>query len=114
MKPYTLTIRFRETDEYEAEVGAFMRDLSKHTDKSKNRFIIDLIGDYMKRSEQEQQEKAIIEKLRKMIREELQGFAVTNPDSEDKAETTFSVSEMTEDEEAANAASVLDDLELFF
>lgn len=35
MKPYTLTIRFRETDEYEAEVGAFMRDLSKHTDKSK-------------------------------------------------------------------------------
>ena len=50
MKPYTLTIRFRETDEYEAEVGAFMRDLSKHTDKSKNRFIIDLIGDYMKRS----------------------------------------------------------------
>ena len=68
MKPYTLTIRFRETDEYEAEVGAFMRDLSKHTDKSKNRFIIDLIGDYMKRSEQEQQEEAIIEKLRKMIR----------------------------------------------
>ena len=58
------------------------------------------------RKEQEQQEKAIIEKLRKMIREELQGFAVTNPDSEDK-------SEMTEDEEAANAASVLDDLELF-
>lgn len=113
MKPYTLTIRFRETDEYEAEVGAFMRDLSKHTDKSKNRFIIDLIGDYMKRSEQEQQEEAIIEKLRKMIREELQGFAVAKPDSEDKAETTFSVSEMTEDEEASNAASVLDDLELF-
>ena len=56
MKPYTLTIRFRETDEYEAEVGAFMKNLSKHTDKSKNRFIIDLIGDYMKRSEQEQQE----------------------------------------------------------
>ena len=102
MKPYTLTIRFRETDEYEAEVGAFMRDLSKHTDKSKNRFIIDIIGDYMKRSEQEE---AIIEKLRKMIREELQGFAVAKPDSEDK-------SEMTEDEEAANAASVLDDLEL--
>ena len=106
MKPYTLTIRFRETDKYEAEVGACMRDLRKYTDKSKNRFIIDLIGDYMKRSEQEQQEDAIIEKLRKMIREELQGFAVANPDSEDK-------SEMTEDEEAANAASVLDDLELF-
>ena len=81
MKPYTLTIRFRETDEYEAEVGTFMRDLSKHTDKSKNRFIIDLIGDYMKRSEQEQQEEAIIEKLRKMIREELQGFAVAKLDS---------------------------------
>lgn len=41
-----------------------------------------------------------------MIREELQGFAVANPDSEDK-------SEMTEDEETANAASVLDDSELF-
>ena len=82
-----------------------MKNLSKHTDKSKNRFIIDLIGDYMKRSEQEQQEKAIIEKLRKMIREELQGFAVANPDSEDKSEMT--------DEETANAASVLDDLELF-
>ena len=106
MKPYTLTIRFRETDEYEAEVGAFMRDLSKQTDKSKNKFVIDLIAEYMKRSEQERRENNFIERLRKMIREELQGFAVANPDSEDK-------SEMTEDEEAANAASVLDDLELF-
>ena len=35
MKPYTLTIRFRETDDYEAEVGAFMKNLSDHTDKSK-------------------------------------------------------------------------------
>ena len=103
MKPYTLTIRFRETDEYEAEVGAFMRDLSKHTDKSKNKFVIDLIAEYMKRSEQERRENNFIERLRKMVREELQGFAVANPDSEDK-------SEMTEDEEAANAASVLDDL----
>ena len=113
MKPYTLTIRFRETDEYEAEVGAFMRDLRKYTDKSKNRFIIDLIGDYMKRSEQEQQEDAIIEKLRKMIREELEASAINIPDSVKQAEITSFISEMTEDEEAANAASVLDDLELF-
>ena len=113
MKPYTLTIRFRETDEYEAEVGAFMRDLSKHTDKSKNKFVIDLIAEYMKRSEQERRENNFIERLRKMIREELEAFAFIVPDSEYKAETTFSVSEMTEDEEAANAASVLDDLELF-
>ena len=113
MKPYTLTIRFRETDEYEAEVGAFMKDLSKHTDKSKNRFVIDLIGEYMKRSEQERRENDAIERLRKMIREELGAFAFAVPDSEYKAETTFSVSEMTEDEEAVNAASVLDDLELF-
>ena len=48
-----------------------------------------------------------------MIREELEVFAFAFPDSEYKAETTFSVSEMTEDEEAANAAIVLDDLELF-
>ena len=113
MKPYTLTIRFRKTDEYEAEVGAFMRDLSKHTDKSKNKFVIDLIAEYMKRSEQERRENNFIERLRKMIREELEAFAFTVPDSEYKAETTFSVSEMTEDEEAANAASVLNDLELF-
>ena len=113
MKPYTLTIRFRETDEYEAEVGAFMRDLSKHTDKSKNKFVIDLIAEYMKRSEQEHRENNFIERLRKIIREELEAFAFTVPDSEYKTETTFSASEMTEDEEAANAASVLDDLELF-
>lgn len=113
MKPYTLTIRFKETEEYEAEVGAFMRDLSKHTDKSKNKFVIDLIGGYMKRSEQERRENNFIERLRKMIREELEVFAFAVPDSEYKAETTFSVSEMTEDEEAANAAIVLDDLELF-
>lgn len=113
MKPYTLTIRFRKTDEYEAEVGAFMRDLSKHTDKSKNKFVIDLIAEYMKRSERERRENAFIERLRKMIREELEAFAFAVPDSGYKAETSFSVSEMTEDEEAANAASVLDDLELF-
>ena len=113
MKPYTLTIRFRETDEYEAEVSTFMRDLSKHTDKSKNKFVIDLIADYMKRSERERRENAFIERLRKMIREELEAFAFTVPDSAQKAEITSFISEMTEDEEAANAASVLNDLEMF-
>lgn len=113
MKPYTLTIRFRETDEYEAGVGAFMRDLSKYTDKSKNKFVIDLIAEYMKRSEQERRENNFIERFRKMIREELEAFAFTVPDSEYKAETTSFISEMTEDEEAANAESVLNDLELF-
>ena len=113
MKPYTLTIRFRETDDYEAEVGAFMKNLSDHTDKSKNKFLIDLIAEYMKRSEQERRENAFIERLRKMIREELEAFAFTVPDSAQKAEITSFISEMTEDEEAANAASVLNDLELF-
>ena len=113
MKPYTLTIRFRETDDYEAEVGAFMKNLSDYTDKSKNKFVIDLIAEYMKRSEQERRENNFIERLRKMIREELEAFAFTVPDSAQKAEITSFISEMTEDEEAANAASVLDDLELF-
>ena len=113
MKTYTLTIRFRETDEYEAEVSAFMKNLSEHTDKSKNKFVIDLIAEYMKRSEQERRENNFIERMRKMIRDELEAFAFTVPDSGYKAETSFSVSDMTEDEEAANAASVLDDLELF-
>ena len=113
MKPYTLTIRFRETDEYEAEVGDFMKNLSDHTDKAKNKFVIDLIAEYMKRSERERRENNFIERLRKMIREELEAFAFTVPDSEFKTETSFSASDMTEDEEAANAASVLDDLELF-
>ena len=48
-----------------------------------------------------------------MIREELEAFAFTVPDSAQKAEITSFISEMTEDEEAANAASVLNDLELF-
>ena len=113
MKPYTLTIRFRETDEYEAEVGAFMKNLSDHTDKSKNEFVIDLIAEYMKRSEWERRENNFIERLRKMIREELEAFAINIPDSVQQAEITSFISEMTEDEEAANAASVLDDLELF-
>ena len=89
MKPYTLTIRFREIDEYEAEVGAFMRDLSKHTDKSKNKFVIDLIAEYMKRSERERRENAFIERLRKMIRKELEAYAFIASGSEYKAETTF-------------------------
>ena len=113
MKPYTLTIRFRETDEYEAEVGDFMKNLSDHTDKTKNKFVIDLIAEYMKRSEQERRENNFIERLRKMIREELEAFAFTVPDLAQKAEITSFISEMTEDEEAANAASVLNDLELF-
>ena len=113
MKPYTLTIRFRETDEYEAEVGAFMKNLSDHTDKSKNKFVRDLIAEYMKRSEQERRENNFIERLRKIIREELEAFAFTVPGSAQKAEITSFISEMTEDEEAANAASVLNDLELF-
>ncbi len=93
MKPYTLTIRFRETDEYEAEVGAFMRDLSKHTDKSKNKFVIDLIAEYMKRSEQERRENNFIERLRKMIREELETSAINIPDSVQQAEITSFISD---------------------
>ena len=48
-----------------------------------------------------------------MIREELETSAINIPDSVQQAEITSFISEMTEDEEAANAASVLDDLELF-
>ena len=88
MKPYTLTIRFRVTDEYEAEVGAYMKNLSEHTDKSKNRFVIDLIAEYMKRSEQERQENAFVERLRKMIREVLETSAINIPDSVQQAEIT--------------------------
>jgi len=113
MKPYTLTIRFRVTDEYEAEVGTYMKNLSEHTDKSKNRFVIDLIAEHMKRSEQERRENNFIERLRKMIREELETSAINIPDSVQQAEITSFISEMTEDEEAANAASVLDDLKMF-
>ena len=113
MKPYTLTIRFRVTDEYEAEVGAYMKNLSEHTDKSKNRFVIDLIAEHMKRSEQKQQEDDFVEKIRQMFREEMQGLAFEFPDSEVKTESESLITEMTEDEEAANAASVLNDLEMF-
>ena len=48
-----------------------------------------------------------------MIREELETSAINIPDSVQQAEITSFISEKTEDEEAANAASVLDDLKMF-
>lgn len=76
----------------------------------KNRFVIELIAAYIDSLNKAQQEVAFIEKIRLMFREEIADISVVAPEPK---KTTTAVTELTDEQKVENAASVLDDLEMF-
>ncbi len=103
MSDYRINVRFHTDVPAEKEAAEYLQGLNK----SRNKFIVDAVIAYMK-SDTEKDE-ALLENIRQIFREEVQSVAVITPPP---ATTSVSL-ELTEDEKSENAASVLDDLDMF-
>lgn len=103
MSKYRINVRFDLDKPKEAKAAQYLQSL----DKSRNAFMVTAVLNEMQR--QSSASVVLLEDIRQVIREELQevSFAATSPVFEQVQP------ELTEDQQAENEKSVLDDLEMF-
>ena len=103
MSKYRINVRFDTDDPTQAEAVKFLQSL----EHSRNSFIVSAVLDAI--SEKSATNNISLEDIRKVIQEELQevSFAAAPPVFEQVQP------ELTEEQQAENEKSVLDDLEMF-
>ncbi|MDD2268799.1 MAG: hypothetical protein PHY15_04495 [Eubacteriales bacterium] len=103
MSKYRINVRFALDKPKEAKAAQYLQSL----DKSRNAFIVTAVLNEMQR--QSSTSGFLLEDIRQVIREELQevSFAATPPAFQSVQ------TELTEEQQAENERSVLDDLEMF-
>lgn len=104
---YRLNIRFDLTDESQRSIAERLQSLDRKQYGSINKFIIAAID---KAFDSDSSDTLTAEEVRSIIREELQevSFVSAQPPQTQAVQPT-----LTEEEQAANEQSVLDDLEMF-
>ena len=103
MSKYRINVRFDTDDPKQAEAVKFLQSL----EHSRNAFIVSAVLDAI--SSHTAPNSITLEEIRRIIREELQEVSfVTVPPVSHPVKT-----ELTEEEQAENEKSVLDDLEMF-
>ena len=103
MSKYRINVRFDIDDPKQAEAVKFLQSL----EHSRNAFIVSVVLDAV--SGKSTANNVSLEEIRRIIREELQEVSfVTVPPVSHPVKT-----ELTEEEQAKNEKSVLDDLEMF-
>lgn len=103
MNKYRINVRFDLDEPKEAKAAQYLQSL----DKSRNAFMIMAVLNEMQR--QSSASGGLLEDIRQVIREELQevSFVAASPVFEQVQ------LELTEEQQAENEKSVLDDLEMF-
>ena len=103
MSKYRINVRFDLDKPKEAKAAQYLQSL----DKSRNAFMVTAVLNEMQR--QSSASSFLLEDIRRVIREELQevSFAAALPVFEQVQP------ELTEEQQAENEKSVLDDLEMF-
>ena len=103
MSKYRINVRFDLDKPMEAKAAQYLRAL----DKSRNAFMVTAVLNEMQR--QSSASSFLLEDIRRVIREELQevSFVAASPAFEQVQP------ELTEEQQAENEKSVLDDLEMF-
>lgn len=103
MSKYRINVRFDLDKPMEANAAQYLQSL----DKSRNAFMVTAVLNEMQR--QSSASWVLLEDIRQVIREELQevSFAVASPVFEQVQP------ELTEEQQAENEKSVLDDFEMF-
>ena len=103
MSKYRINVRFETDDPKQAEAVKFLQSL----EHSRNAFIVSAVLDAV--SGKSAVNNISLENIRKVIQEELQEVSfVAEPSAFQPVKT-----ELTEEEQAENEKSVLDDLEMF-
>ena len=103
MSKYRINVRFDLDKPKEAKAAQYLQVL----DKSRNAFVVTAVLNEMQR--QSSASGFLLEDIRQVIREDLQGvsFVAESPVFEQV------LPELTEEQQAENEKSVLDDLEMF-
>ena len=103
MSKYRINVRFETDDPKQAEAVKFLQSL----EHSRNAFIVSAVLDAI--SSHTAPNSITLEEIRRIIQEELQevSFVTVSPVSHPVK------TELTEEEQAENEESVLDDLEMF-
>ena len=103
MSKYRINVRFDTDDPKQAEAVKFLQSL----EHSRNAFIVSAVLDAV--SGKSAVNNILLEEIRRIIREELQevSFVAASPVFEQAQP------ELTEEQQAENEKSVLDDLEMF-
>ena len=101
MSKYRINVRFDLDKQKEAKAAQYLQSL----DKSRNAFMVTAVLNEMQR----QTSGVLLEDIRRVIREELQEVSfVAAPPVFEQVQP-----ELTEEQQAENEKSVLDDLEMF-
>ena len=100
---YRLNVRFDLNKAEEADAVHFLQGLSETDHKSRNKFIVTAVLEQIHR--QGRSYDFSLEDIRQVFKEELQGLSVAAP--------VTLPAEKDEEQQAANAASVLSALEIF-
>lgn len=102
---YRLNIRFDLDDEKTRRAVEYLDRLKMTGVKSRSRFIVDSIIDFMER----RNESFTLDDFRQVIREELSEVSFAAPAEHKTVDT-----QLTEEQKAENKANVLEDLSAFF
>ena len=104
---YRLNIRFDLTDERQRLIAEKLQSLDRKQYGSVNKFIIAAIGNTL---DGRSSDTLTAEEVRSIIREELQNVTFV---SEQQSQVKAIARMLTDEEQAENEQSVLDDLEMF-
>lgn len=103
---YRLNVRFDLHNAEEVEATTYLQNLSSSDRKSRNRFIVNAVLEQIRR--QGKSYDFSLDDIRQVFKEELQGLSVATP-----AVLPAEEQSLSEEQKAANAASVLSALEMF-
>lgn len=109
MSSYRINVRFNLDDDTEQKAAEYLQELYCKEKKSRNRFIVEAITAYMEQLAEKHTE-SLLQSIREIFREEIQDISVAVPVEHKPA---IAETELSEEEQAENAASVLQDLDMF-
>jgi len=104
---YRINVRFNLQDEAERSATEYLQSIHQKNNKSRNRFIVDAV---IEKIASEDSNKALLEGIRQIFREEVQFLEVVAAPA---VPIVTVKAELTEEQKAENAKSVLGDLDMF-
>lgn len=104
---YRINVRFDLKNDGERSAAEYLQAIHRQNRKSRNRFIVDAV---IEKIAGESSDKALLESIRQIVREEVSTLEVISA----PAASIWAVkAELTEEQKAENAKSVLGDLDMF-
>ena len=111
MSEYRINVRFNLSDTEHTAIIDYLNSLDKEKYKSRNQFIIDAIKSSIAYEEKQTSDDELLNKFRKILKEELSGISVT-ASAPSPSSASFNM-ELTEEEKQKNDAEALAFLDMF-